>query len=259
MHPPRASQIADILVKSGVIDESQLQLAMAQRDRWGGRLAQLVAEMGFADEDRILDALAGALHLDRIQLANLPKDARALERIDAHFAEEQAVFPAGVRDNGKVLLLAMADPSDLETIDEIQRRARARVIPCVAAESEIRAAILRCYYGHSESVELPPGERTDYEGEITTLSGGALREGGPPPPVLEPTVDAGVPERSSGEHPSGTPASSGVDWTEEALQRLRALQANQEKSARVVRAVTELLMQKGYLTDEELRRRLSSQ
>jgi hypothetical protein len=46
------------------------------------------------------------------------------------------------------------------------------------------------------------------------------------------------------------PSSAGL--TSEDLERLRALQTNQQKSARIVRAVLALLLEKGYLTTQEL-------
>ncbi|MGA9524731.1 MAG: hypothetical protein WBV82_24950, partial [Myxococcaceae bacterium] len=129
MIPSRTSRIGEVLVKARIIDELQLRSAMAKHDAWGGRLAHVVAEMGLADEERIVDTLALALKVSRVRLGNLTRDGSALAKLDVAFAEAAAVFPLRLRDHGKVLLLAMADPADLATIDEVSRRARARVVP----------------------------------------------------------------------------------------------------------------------------------
>ena len=245
MRSPRATRIGDILVKAGVIDASQLQLAIAQCERQGGRLAQAVADMGFASEDRIVDALARGLRVERIPLRGLAQDPHALARLEASYAEERGVFPVALRDDGRTLVLAMADPSDLETMDDVQRRARARVIVGAATEREIRAAIFAGYYGRPEFVELPAMSSAENSAEFTTLSGENLGRG----------RDV----RPQGGPPSAPPAAAASGWGEDAIRRLRALQAQQESSGRVVRAVAELLKEKGCLTADELRRRLSQQ
>jgi len=44
----------------------------------------------------------------------------------------------------------------------------------------------------------------------------------------------------------------------EEFERLRAVQTNQQKSARIVRAVMALLVEKGYLTPKDLRGRFEA-
>ena len=250
MRSSNATRIGDVLLKSGVIDESQLQLALAQCHRRGGRLAQVAVEMGLAPEERIVDALASGLRVARVHLRDLAQDPNALARLEASYAEDRAVFPAELRDNGRTLVLAMADPSDLETVDDVQRRTRARVVACVASEREIRAAIFAGYYGKAESIDLPTEPSGEEQGEITTLSGQAL--GGPV--AIRPRR-----AQPPGDRPSASSLPPSPAWTAAAMRRLEALRAHQESSARVVRAIAELLIEKGCLTAEELRRRLPQQ
>src|SRR4051812_38027466 len=102
------SRLGDILVKAKVLDELQLRSALATYDQWGGRLGKVISEMGLADEETIADAVsrhAGAL---RMRLGNLTRDPAALAKIDVAFAEQKAVFPVQLKDNGKTLVLAMA-------------------------------------------------------------------------------------------------------------------------------------------------------
>ncbi|MFP2912799.1 hypothetical protein ACLESD_48890, partial [Pyxidicoccus sp. 3LFB2] len=42
------------------------------------------------------------------------------------------------------------------------------------------------------------------------------------------------------------------EWTEEDLQRLQTVQQNQEKSSKILRALLELLLEKGQLQQREL-------
>ena len=80
----------------------------------------------------------------RLELLDKPG---ALAKVDVSLAEQKGIFPVGLRDNGKTLVLAMADPSDLSTIDQVAAKSRARVVVMVAGEREIEHAILRHYRG----------------------------------------------------------------------------------------------------------------
>lgn len=275
MPTPRAQKIGDILVRSGVLDELQLRSAIAQHENWGGRLAHVVAEMGLANEERIVDTLARALAVQRIRLGNLQRDPGAVSRIDAQFADEKGIFPVQLRDNGKVLLLAMADPTDLETVDEVSRRTRARVQAFIAGEQEIKSAIDRHYRGIESSNASRPATRPasspaaadeeEEEFKIVDISGKtvmkrladidpalAAQEQAPrtAPPVLSASVHAGASASDMLDDILGGGAEPGPQpqLTEEELQRLATVQVNQEKSAKILRAVRELLVEKGYLS-----------
>src|SRR5262245_53383484 len=113
---PSRSRVGDILLKAGVIDELQLRSARARHGQWGGRLGKVIADMGLADEDLIAGTVAGAMKLPRAQLG-AAREAAALAKLDAAFCEQHAVFPVQLTNNGKTLVLAMADPSDLEAMD----------------------------------------------------------------------------------------------------------------------------------------------
>src|SRR5262245_36450527 len=103
------SRVGDFLLKAGIIDELQLRSARAQHAQWGGRLGKLSSEMGLADSDAIADAIAQAMKLPREQIGSA-RDPGALAKLDAVFCEENGVFPVRLDNNGKSLVLAMADP-----------------------------------------------------------------------------------------------------------------------------------------------------
>lgn len=290
------NRIADILLKSGVIDELQLRSALARHDQWGGRLTRIASDMGLATEDQITEAIARALNVPRTRLGTVVKDPTALAKVDPHLAQERSVFPISLRDQGKTLLLAMADPTDLQCIDQIAAKARTRVQVMVAGDGEIQSAIERHYHGrepaqpraqmsgHQQGVDpMMRGYDDEEEGKVVDAAGKTLfknirdilGEGGLPPinkdsnapgfsapPVarepLPPPVSA-----------SPSPSQSTKDlldeilgaapkevFTPEELARIQALKDNQQKSTRILRAVLELCVEKGYLKQAELAARM---
>ena len=67
----------------------------------------------------------------------------AVEKVPADFAEEHRVLPLSLR--GKTLVLAMANPLDLDAIDAVSRLTGHYVEVVHASESELREALLQHY------------------------------------------------------------------------------------------------------------------
>lgn len=273
MTNPRTQKIGELLVKARVIDELQLRSALATHENWGGRFSHVVAEMGLAAEEKIVDTLAKALNMQRIRLGNLQKDQSAMNKLDVKFCEDKGIFPVQMRDGGKVIVIAMSDPTDLDSIDEVGRKVRARVTAFIAGEREIKNAIDRHYKGlDPSSTPQPPRGATlrptsaeeDGEFKIVDMSGKtvmkklsdivdpALAAQEQAPRTAPPTFPAG------GAEGSGASASDLLDdilgggapiapaLSPEDLVRLQTVSQNQEKSAKILKVVRELLNEKGY-------------
>ncbi len=285
MAAPR-NRIGDILVKARVIDELQLRSALAKLDQWGGRLTRILMEMGLANEETIISAICQGLNMQRVQLGNVTKDAGALAKVDVTLAEQKGVFPVALKDAGKTLVLAMCDPTDLVTIDQVVAKSRARVVAMVAGDREIEHAILRHYRNQDPSTptvggaynpamqKADVGEDGEDEFKIVDMSGKTVMKRlsdivdpnaqppapAPPPPAPAPPPPAPVLPRASAaadmldEILAGGSAPAG--FSPEEMQRLESLQANQEKSSKILRALLELLFEKGALNQRELAGRM---
>ena len=279
MAAPR-NRIGEILVKARVIDEMQLRSALAQHDQWGGRLSRIIADMGIAKEDTLTEAIAQGLGMQRVQLGTA-KDVGALAKLDVGLAEQKGVFPVSLRDNGKTLVLAMADPTDLQTIDQVAARSRTRVVPVVAGDREIQNAILRHYRNQdpavthsshsapsrSSSASSSSSSGDEEEFKVVDMSGKTVVKAIAdiaPNMARENARQAAAPSRPGGtssatdmldEILSASPSPAEV-FSPEELQRLQTVQANQEKSSKILRALLELLLEKGMLQQRELAARM---
>ncbi len=278
MASPR-NRIGEILVKARVLDEMQLRSALAQHDQWGGRLSRIISDMGIAAEETLTQAIAEGMGMQRVQLGTA-KDAGAMSKMDVTFAEQKGVFPVALRDNGKTLVLAMADPSDLATIDQVAARSRTRVVPMVAGDREIENAILRHYRNLEPSLtpmsRTSPNKRTstvtdedefkivDIAGKtvmkaITDIAPNMARENAA---RQQAAASAPMPARPSISSSASDlldeilNASPAEVFSAEEMQRLQAVQVNQEKSSKILRALLELLFEKGQIQQRELAARM---
>src|SRR5207253_5680680 len=128
--------------------------------RGGGHSIQQVAELGFATEGHMARAISVELGLPRIDLAMTPPEPAALALLDARTCADRFVLPVALRENGELLWLAMADPTDQDSIGVVRQRTHKRVRPAVAGPSEILRAVRQCYAspgaGAQQQPEVPP-------------------------------------------------------------------------------------------------------
>jgi type IV pilus assembly protein PilB len=140
------SAIIDLLLKVQLIDDRQHDAVMSRsKGGSGGHIVQQVAEMGYATEGTIARAISVELGLPRIDLGMTPPEPQAIALLDARTCAERFVLPVALRENGELLWLAMADPTDQETIAVVRRKAQKRVRPAVAGPSEILRSIRTLY------------------------------------------------------------------------------------------------------------------
>jgi hypothetical protein len=156
--------ILDLLQKVQLIDDRAHDAVMSRtRSRSGGHIVQQVAELGLATEPSIARAISVELGLPRIDLQLTPPEAAALNLLDARICADRFVLPIALRENGELLWLAMADPTDQDSIAVVRQRTHKRVRPAVAGPSEILRAVRQCYgapgAGVEQQPERPPAEK----------------------------------------------------------------------------------------------------
>jgi len=259
----RLPQIAEYLLRAKVVDEFQIRSALAEQAKWGHRLTRAINDMRLAAEPKVVAALAQAMRLQQVDLAALPLDGPALKKLDADYCAQKGVFPCSLRDAGKTLFVAMCDPTDFATTEEIEKKTRCRLKLMVAGETEVAQAIVRGYKdarpgtvprtaaAHapaSVGIELEAantGEFMDAKGEVL----GAIRDerrGAPPVPEQ---FDAGVANDLDALFGLAPEALSADEQ-----RRLEAVKLNQGRGTAVLRAVLELCVEKGVLSKADLAR-----
>ena len=131
------------LVGAELITPEQLDQALAAGSQKGLRLGEALVEMGMVQEDAILPFIESHLSVPATRLRDGMIDPVAVRLIPRRIAERlDAVALFKVRD---ALCVAMADPQNLEQIDEIERVTHLRVRPVFAFRSSIQRTLPRCY------------------------------------------------------------------------------------------------------------------
>ncbi|MRS11487.1 MAG: type II/IV secretion system protein [Actinobacteria bacterium] len=152
-------RLGELLLRAGVITEDQLLDALAQQQISGGKLGQILVQNLAVDEDVIARTLAEQKGLEFISLAMFPIDREAASMIPARVAERSLVIPVGFRDGS--LVLAMADPLDVEAIDDVHLRTNKTVVPVVATATQIQYAIEKFITSADAFEGIVPADEAD--------------------------------------------------------------------------------------------------
>jgi type IV pilus assembly protein PilB len=133
-----------------LIDGAGLARVLEVQARDGGSLGRIAASMGLASEEAVARAIAETLGLEFIDPASshLPPAPDAALPLD--FCRKRRILPLAVA--GPTLRLAMADPLDHATLQDVEFRTGKWVRPSVAAETEILKALDSMPSGKSEEL-----------------------------------------------------------------------------------------------------------
>ena len=151
----RKIRIGDLLVQNRVISESQLQEALKEQKRSGHKLGQALIELGFLDEQRMLDFLSQQLQIPYVDLTNYQFDPEVVKSLPETVARRYRVVVMEQRERD--VLVGMADPTDLFAYDELGRILKKRVRQAVVRETDLLVALDR-NYRHSEQLTALAGE-----------------------------------------------------------------------------------------------------
>ncbi len=134
-------QIGDIIVDLGFARREAVENAViAARDQ-KKPMGQLLIERGELRRDQLARALAERFGVDYIDLSVFDIDMGAVSLIEADMAKRYQAVPVGFLE--EILLLAMADPTNVITLDEMAMITGRRVRPVAAAPEDIAALIGR--------------------------------------------------------------------------------------------------------------------
>ncbi len=136
-------KLGEILIESGLITEDQLNNAILLQTGKNKRLGKVLVELGYANEEQIAETVSKQLSLQLVNCDDYSPSGQLLSLVPRETAERKLICP--LEKNDKVLMIAMADPLDFRTIDDISFKAGVKVIPALASETNIINTIERVY------------------------------------------------------------------------------------------------------------------
>ena len=227
-------KLGELLVNANVLQESQLRAALAEQQKWGGRLGDIMVRMSLVTEDLLVRALSRQMGVPTTNLETIPQISDHVKaKIPPEMASELELVPIQLKEDGKTLVVAMAEPQNVQVVDTVRARTGCRVVTHLAGRTAIARAISRFYVGQAE---------------LSESDGGAFKvvDSAGRPLVKNGHDRASAPNGA----PSASPARNG-GASHDPIEVLRAIEDIQRREVAALKAMVELLIDKGVFSREE--------
>lgn len=138
-------RLGELLLRSQIVTNAQLEQARAEQRRAGGRLSGQLTKLGFVREQDMTSFLSRQFGVPSVRLEDIGEISEdVLKCINRDMAIKHTCIP--INRSGMQLIVVMSDPTDMFAIDDLKFLTGYNIEVVVAGEQSIRAAIDK-YYG----------------------------------------------------------------------------------------------------------------
>jgi len=161
--------VGDILLEKGKITAEQLQAAIAARKSPSDRIDRLLVQLGFVDEQDVLEIHGELMSIEVVDLSEVEIDVELLRQMPMRLIHQRGIIP--ISRTHDTLRVATADPYDITAFDELRMFTDLRIEPVLASESEIQRIIRQHFgVGGSTITEMIQEEEGSSADELELLS-----------------------------------------------------------------------------------------
>ncbi len=143
-------RLGELLVREKLISLQQLRSAQEEQKKSGQNLSYTLAKLGFISDGEITSFLSSQYRLPSINLDEYEIEPDVIKLVSREVCEKHKIIP--VSRSGSALIVAMADPTNLNATDDVKFLTGFNVEPVVCSEGAIATAIER-YYSSGPSYE----------------------------------------------------------------------------------------------------------
>src|SRR5687768_17892267 len=140
-------RLGDLFVKEGLINEKQLQEALAEAKTSGNRIGYALVHLGFVAEEELTRMLAKQYRVPAVDLDKISVDPKIIKLVPANVAQKHLVLP--LRRVGRMLTVAMTNPTDFSAIDDLKFISKLEIEPVIVGEYTLKKHLEK-YYGSGQ-------------------------------------------------------------------------------------------------------------
>ena len=145
-------RIGDLLVREGLIDQSQLGKALDDAKLNGTRVGYSLIKLGFVKEEDLTRMLARQYRMPAVDLNRVTLDEKILKLLPGEVAQKHLVLP--LRRVGRTITIAMANPTNPGLLDELKFITRHDIEPVIVGEYTLRKHLDKYYPQEAEDTGL---------------------------------------------------------------------------------------------------------
>jgi len=136
--------LGQMLLGRNLVTVDQLEKALVEQKKTGDFIGTTLVKLGFLSEEEVLPVLATQLNLKYVKIKELKIDPSVIKKVPAKFTSHYKFMPINME--GDTLTVAVTNPLDIHTLDDVKLLLSCNVRPVLAGEKDILEAI-RTYYG----------------------------------------------------------------------------------------------------------------
>ena len=171
-----SSPLLDLIRSQGMLDDLQLEEVREEHNRSGKTISEILQDFGLLDMDSQLQLIAAQMGTEVVDLSQRELTPEILSAIPGDACRMYKCIPVSVTDTS--VHVALADPLDPTTADQLAYVVHKEIYPVVADPNAIEMAVSR-YYGDAQSSvadiikEIGQDNEIDREAAEAAASGAA--------------------------------------------------------------------------------------
>jgi len=269
-------RLGDLLVKAKVITDAQLQAALGEQQKWGGKLGEILVRMKAISEEMLVKAVSKQLNIPAVNLDALPQvPAAVAAKIPVDIARDLQVLPLQLQDGGRTLVVAMVEPQNPRHVDAVRNASKCKIVAQIAGRQAIAKAFSRVYTGEALEQEeefkvvdaaghtimksidsIKPPETTPTPAPVSSAPSGIRSSpSGVRAPFASSSSSPGTPapfaSSPSGQRPGSVPDLGLGVGKGGSMDVLRGIEEAQRKEVATLKALVDMLIAKGVFTRDE--------
>ena len=156
-------RLGQMLVEAGLLSEDDVNEAYVEAQKVGIRMGEYIVQKGLVTPEALALALSTQLGLRFLDLMRTNIQPEATKLVPSDVCREQILIP--VETDGRSLLVVMADPGNIQVIEELRSMTGMDIKPAVGIPDEIKRAINISYRVSSE-IEREVGQMVPVSSQV---------------------------------------------------------------------------------------------
>ena len=179
------NRLGELLVREKLISLAQLRQAQEEQQKSGKNLGYTLARLGYISDTEITSFLSQQYRVPTVNLEEYEIEADILKLVNREQCEKHRVIP--ISRAGSSLVVAMADPTNLNAIDDLKFLTGYNIEPVIASETAIVAAVEKYYNAGPSYDEVMSGfdeSEIDFTGDEEDINLMELEKASEDAPVV---------------------------------------------------------------------------
>ncbi|HSA55046.1 MAG TPA: ATPase, T2SS/T4P/T4SS family [Gemmatimonadaceae bacterium] len=160
-------RIIELLLNEGLVTREFLERAARDAKTNGTTLTYALIKTGGIEEVELTKVIARTYRMPAVDLARFEVDQKILRLVPADFATKHLVLP--LKRDGRTLTVAIADPTNLDILEDLKFVTRYDIFPVLAGEYTLRSVIEKGYDASDAAMETLLKDIAGVDGDVEVL------------------------------------------------------------------------------------------